>query len=115
MGQRRSTNIKRKEKMKRCWERSKTVTRPARNAKNEARAATNISLGLEPTYRYGAEYKDKLGKRRGIRRDTHAWSVARAARKAKRASAREVAERARIRAEADESAIDKALRILAKA
>ena len=85
MGNRRHSNVKYKARMKACWERSKLVTRPARKAKNDERAATNISLGNEPAYRHGGEYKDSRGRVKGTRRDTAAWTASRLARKASRA------------------------------
>lgn len=114
MGARRSGNTKRKERMKRCWEHSKTVTRPARNAANKAREVANYEAGLEPTYRHGAEVKNpRTGKITGTRRDTHAWSVARQVRAAERAAIRSRKEWEREQAEAAETAIEKALRELA--
>ena len=114
MGARRSGNTKRKERMKRCWERSKTVTRPAREAANVLRMETNLAIGLEPVYRHGAEVKNpRTGKITGTRRDTHAWSVARQVRAAERAAIRSRKEWEREQAEAAETAIEKALRELA--
>ncbi len=105
-----NSNKRRKERFKECYERGK-VNKKKRDEQNKARAATNISLGLEPTFRH---VTNEAGKLIRTRRDTHAWTVARAKRTEARASKRAVAERERIRAEAAEDPITRALARLAQ-
>lgn len=109
MAAEKNSNPRRKARMKECWTRGK-ANATKRNEQNKAREAENKAAGYEPTFRY---VLNEDGKVLRSRRDTHAWSVARAKRKAFRATVKAERDRAKALAEADNLVMERALASLA--